>query len=193
MQAKWRFGVSAAGLVLAGFILSSLTAQVPNPGGQSDESRIQTGLAIAPVPLNLHGLNHALVGLGSYFVNVNCVDCHTCPTFTPGHNPFLGQSEQINTTNYLAGGRKFGPIVVSRNLTPEDGLPAGRTFSEFELIMRTGFDFDHAHPALPLLQTMPWPGYKFLTDRDLRAIYEYLRAIPPAEPGPVTAGCGIPP
>jgi hypothetical protein len=29
-----------------------------------------------------------------------------------------------------------------------------------------------------LLQVMPWPNYKSLTDYELRAIYEYLRAIP---------------
>jgi hypothetical protein len=29
-----------------------------------------------------------------------------------------------------------------------------------------------------LLQIMPWPVYKNMTDHDLRAIYEYLSAIP---------------
>jgi len=28
------------------------------------------------------------------------------------------------------------------------------------------------------LQIMPWPAYQSLTDHDLRAIYEYLSAIP---------------
>jgi hypothetical protein len=31
---------------------------------------------------------------------------------------------------------------------------------------------------------MPWPVYQDLTDRDLRAIYEYLAAIPHAEAAP---------
>ena len=48
--------------------------------------------------------------------------------------------------------------------------------------MRHGFDFDHAHPQFgPLLQVMPWPAYA-MTAHDLRAIYEYLSAIPHAEP-----------
>jgi hypothetical protein len=34
-----------------------------------------------------------------------------------------------------------------------------------------------------LLQVMPWPVYRHLTDHDLRAIYEYLRAIPPIDTG----------
>ena len=49
--------------------------------------------------------------------------------------------------------------------------------------MRHGFDFDHAHPQFgPLLQVMPWPAYANMTAHDLRTIYEYLSAIPHAEP-----------
>jgi hypothetical protein len=33
---------------------------------------------------------------------------------------------------------------------------------------------------------MPWPVYRHMTDRDLRAIYEYLASIPHAEPGTCT-------
>jgi hypothetical protein len=113
----------------------------------------------------------------------------------------------INQATYLGGGRDFGPLVpgatphiVSRNLTPDNtGRPeGGRTFEEFRQIMRTGADLDHLHPncsdpsilassscfpaALPfngdLLQIMPWPVYQNMTDHELRAIYEYLSAIP---------------
>ena len=42
--------------------------------------------------------------------------------------------------------------------------------------MRTGHDPDA--PAGQLLQVMPWPVFAKKTDRDLQAIYEYLRAIP---------------
>ena len=41
-----------------------------------------------------------------------------------------------------------------------------------------------------LLQVMVWPVLRFMTDRDLTAIYEYLRAIPHAEPGTACAGPG---
>ncbi len=34
-----------------------------------------------------------------------------------------------------------------------------------------------------MLQVMPWPVLRHLTDHDLQAIYEYLSAIPHAEPG----------
>jgi hypothetical protein len=34
---------------------------------------------------------------------------------------------------------------------------------------------------------MPWPVLRHMTDQDLRAIYEYLRAIPHAEHGTCVA------
>ena len=94
------------------------------------------------------------------------------------------QPEQINTAGYLAGGTQFGPFT-SRNITPdEDGLPAGLTWPEFKRVIRTGHDPDNAHPQFgPLLQVMPWPVYRHMTDRDLQAIYEYLRSIPSIDTG----------
>jgi hypothetical protein len=158
---------------------------------KAERNRIRIGFEIAPVPLNIRtkdAKNLNAVGLGSYLVNGpgGCNDCHTQPSFAPGGNPFMGEHKQINTENYLAGGQPFGP-VVSRNLTPENGLPAGHTFEEFKNILRTGIDYDHAHPQFgPLLQVMPWPSLQNLTDHDILAIYEYLKAIPHAEPGVTT-------
>jgi hypothetical protein len=83
----------------------------------------------------------------------------------------------------------FGPFV-SRNLTPDEyGRPAGLTLEELIEVIRTGEDEDHLPPHVPseendLLQVMPWPVYQGMTDRDLRAIYEYLSAIPSLEGGP---------
>lgn len=178
-------GLSVAATALA-LLLSGVTAEgVPGttPGADQDESRVARGFELAPVPLDLTGKNPALVGLGSYLVNtLHCSDCHTHPQFAPGGNPFLGEPEQINAENYLAGGRPFGPFT-SRNITPRagTGLPAGYTLEEFTHVMRTGEDLKNRHPEIsPLLQVMPWPWYKDLTDREMRAIYEYLRAIPSA-------------
>ncbi len=148
----------------------------------TDEERIEIGYKIAPVPLNLVHKDKRLVGLGSYLVNAvgGCNDCHTNPSYAPGGNPFLGQPKQVNAAHYLAGGQVFGPFI-SRNLTPENGLPAGHTYAEFKNILRTGIDYDH--PGM-LLQVMPWPSYQSMPDHDILAIYEYLSAIPPATPGP---------
>jgi len=151
--------------------LATLKAQDDHDG---DESKIQQGFALAPVPLDLRGKNRALVGLGSYIVNTGgCNDCHTVPPYAPGHNPFLGQPPQINVATYLGGGDHFGPFI-SRNITPDaNGLPAGLTRDQFITALRTGIDKDGE-----ILQVMPWPVFGLKTDRDLNAIYEYLTSIP---------------
>jgi hypothetical protein len=125
-----------------------------------------------------------------------------------GNPYFKGNPPKVvNQATYLGGGRTFPsqvpgatPVIVSRNLTPDKtGRPeGGRTFEEFRSILRTGADLDHLHPNcsdptitassscfpvnLPfngdLLQIMPWFAYQDMTDHDLRAIYEYLSAIP---------------
>jgi hypothetical protein len=107
----------------------------------------------------------------------------------------------------VAGSPGATPTIVSRNLTPDrTGRPeGGRSFAEFLEIMRTGVDLDRQHPncsdptitdsttCFPLtrpfdgdkLQIMPWPELRHLTDYELRAVYEYLSAIP-CNSGPPT-------
>jgi hypothetical protein len=180
-------------LVLA--ILSPVNVVAGQGNGQQDGaegSKIQEGFAIAPVPLDLDGKNKALVGLGSYIVNGqgDCNSCHAnaAPDFILGGNPYLGEPEQIDPERYLIGGRQFGGLAGprSRNLTPDPvtGLPAGYTFEEFLYVLRTGTDLKGLAPFVPsrqsdLLQApMPWPVFRKMTDRDIRAIYEYLRSVP---------------
>ena len=222
-------------IILAGMINNSKRVGARNDDDEGEESRIQRGFEIAaqipaPFHLNLEGKNRALVGLGSYIVNVvgDCNGCHSAgpsSEFAMGGNPYLlfpkffTGTKEINTKTYLAGGRDFGPFPASapankqilhlytRNLTPDKtGLPeGGHTFEDFVQIMRKGTDFDRVHPncgapdapgfpncmPLPfngeLLQVMRWPFFKDMTDHDLRAIYEYLSAIP-CNPGPGVAG-----
>ena len=128
--------------------------------------------------------------------------------------PFSGTAV-TDPNNYLGGGRDFGPFgpppqlphLYSRNLTPDKtGLPAGgHSYAEFVQIMRHGTDYDHVHPncgtpgapAPPnclqppfngeLLQVMRWPFFRNMTDHELRAIYEYLSAIP-CNPGKAIPG-----
>ena len=199
---------SLVAVATAGVVTSSLRAQVAGDDshGNADEARIERGFEIAPVPLNLNGKDRNLVGLGSYIVNASasCNDCHIpslATEYAPAGNPFFGQRKIVNPNVYLAGGQDFGPVVpgsphiISRNLTPDvSGKPAGgRSFSEFRDIMRTGVDLDHLHPTcsgtntqtcLPppfdgtLLQIMPWPASQELTEHEIRAIYEYLSAVP---------------
>ena len=158
-------------------------------GDYPEATRIRIGYQIAPVQLNLRNRNRALVGLGSYIVNAQggCNDCHTYPAFADGGDPYLGQPKVVNSEQYLTGGRQFGPFT-SANLTPDQyGRPAGLTLEGFINTIRTGLDPDGPRPPLPpLLQVMPWPVYAQMSNRDLRAIYEYLRAIPsrPDNPNP---------
>jgi hypothetical protein len=115
------------------------------------------------------------------------------------------QPKKVNPATYLGGGRDFGPYpapnsplhIFSRNLTPDISGKAlgGDSYSDFREIIRTGHDDDKLHPTCPantpqtdkcvpypfdgsLLQIMPWPAYQDLSDLELRAIYEYLSAIP---------------
>jgi hypothetical protein len=153
--------------------------------GLGSDSRVLRGFALSPVALSLRGKNLLLVGWGSYLVNAvgGCNDCHTHPSYLPGGDPFQGETPIINAEQYLTGGRQFGPLT-STNITPDqDGRPAGLTSDEFKFTIRTGHD-----PRDPsrLLQVMPWPVYGNMTDLDLRAIYEFLSAIPsrPNNPSP---------
>jgi hypothetical protein len=138
----------------------------------------------------------------------DCNGCHSAgpaTEYAPGANPYFKGNPPtvVNQATYLGGGRNFGalipgtPAIVSRNLTPDrSGRPVGGiTFDEFLHILRTGEDRDHLHPncsadittnCFPaqqpfngdLLQVMPWPELQHLTQHEIRAIYEYLGAIP---------------
>ncbi|SMP63571.1 hypothetical protein [Noviherbaspirillum suwonense] len=169
--------------------LASLTAA---PGVRADHGvrggidffaeieQVKRGYEIVPrgVHLNLAGKNRVLVGLGSYIVNTSgCNDCHTRPSYLPTGDPFNGYPELVNYQQYLTGGRTFGPKITAPNLTPDgEGKPAGLTLPEFIETLRTGHN-PHDPPD-KILQVMPWPVYGKKTERELAAIYEFLRALP---------------
>ena len=205
------FIFACALLILA---TSSRRVQANDNDNDSNESKVRQGFEIAPVPLNLKGKNRELVGLGSYIVNAvgDCNGCHTKSPdaeYVFGGIPYFGQRPtKVNAAIYLGGGQDFGSLtpgsaeIISRNLTPDKtGRPeGGHTFAEFRQIIRTGVDMDRLHPTCPtgtvnencipapfdgdLLQIMPWPTYQNMSDHDLRAIYEYLSAIPCVEGEP---------
>lgn len=173
--------LSALTVAAAATAAQRMNASSADASTAGRESQIERGFAIAPVTLDLRGKNRNLVGLGSYLVNAAgaCNDCHTNPPYAPGGDPHQGQTKQINTANYMGGGMMFGPVEAA-NISPDaHGLPASHTFPLFVEIMRTGYS--HHHPGLQ--QVMPWPNYRHLSDLELRAMYEYLKAIPHAEPG----------
>src|SRR5260221_2926539 len=111
--------VAAAAVIL--FSTVTILSNSPLKGDDNDRDRdsreadeIQIGFSISPVRLNLRDKDPELVGLGSYIVNAQggCNDCHTCPSYAPGHNPFpapfgVSGDGQINGANYLPGGLTF--------------------------------------------------------------------------------------
>jgi hypothetical protein len=188
---------AVAGLFAAVTIVSNSPLQGDdndrNRGDREDEGEleVQTGFRLVPpnIKLNLQGKDIKLVGLGSYIVNAQggCNDCHTCPSYTPHHNPFprpvgVSGDGQINGVNYMAGGVPFG-VAVSANLTPDaTGKPVGLTLEQFEIAICTGHDVVRNDN----LTIMPWPIYRHMTGRDLDAIYAFLSALPSATPGSCT-------
>jgi hypothetical protein len=179
----WIVTLLFAALICTAVFVSGANSQSGRQHAEQDENtESRIGLAISPVKLNLQNKDVHMVGLGSYIVNAQsaCADCHSCPTYAVGHNPYLGQPKQFNPTNYLAGGVPFGPFI-SANITPDaNGKPAGLAKGKFVHTIRSGQDPDGSGQ---LLQVMPWPTFQSMTDHDLESIYAYLTAIPSAQPG----------
>jgi hypothetical protein len=156
-------GSGIAGLLIAGLLLHSSKGQAQS-STTFDTTKVLKGFQIAPVPLNMQGLDPNLVGYGSYLVNAvgDCNGCHSpSPSveYAAGGTPFFGQHPTVvNPAVYLAGGQDFGafpdpagpfPHIISRNLTPDSsGLPeGGNSLQTFIQIIRTGIDTDHVHPT----------------------------------------------
>jgi mono/diheme cytochrome c family protein len=141
------------------------------------------------------------VARGKYLVMTSgCHDCHTPFKMGPdgpepdmtrmlsGHpqdlemppapqlpeGPWLIVSAATNTAF-------SGPWGVSftANLTPDADTGLGDwSFKNFKDTIRTGRHMGRGRPVLP---PMPIPVYRNFTDRDLEAVYSYLRTIPPVK------------
>src|ERR1700751_1286887 len=113
-------GAWVAALVILGILPASpVRAQQLDQGLRGYEIAANQG-----IPLNLRGKDWELVGLGSYLVNTTgCNDCHTHPNWANNESPYVlsQQPGQINTPEYMAGGRIFGPVAnpvaISANIT----------------------------------------------------------------------------
>ncbi|MHB8476173.1 MAG: hypothetical protein ACYDBZ_07800 [Steroidobacteraceae bacterium] len=107
----------------------------------------------------------------------------------------VGPGVVQDVTSPLYAGPGLGPNIITRNLTPDyTGNPAGGLdLGMFINVLRTGHDYDQLHLNcsqtvtdncyLPpvngaLLQVMPWPKFRHMTDHELTAIWTYLRAVP---------------
>ena len=167
--------VSRSGALLAALALTAASVQA------------------APAPKNR-------VARGKYLVTVgSCNDCHT--PFKMGPN-----GPEPDMTRMLSGHPQDvklppppapqGPWIVmgypssawagpwgvsyAINLTPDKttGIGAANLWTEelFIKAMRTGKHFGTSRPILP---PMPWQSLSQAQDEDLRAIWAYLKSIPP--------------
>ncbi len=144
--------------------------------------RAKHGLDISPVAVTTTGMTSdqiELVGQGSYLVNAlaNCVSCHGDVGGTPG---FLGGTTAAGSFN-------------ARNLTPDATTGMKLTEAQFVDAMRNGTNFTctggTCTSAGNAMGVMPSNDYRWASLRDLRAIYAYLKAIPPVA-NAVTADTG---
>ena len=142
-----------------------------------------------------------MIAHGKYLVNLGgCNDCHSPKVFTEmgpvpdttrilsGH-PSDAMLAPIDTSMILPGkwvltsGTDFtawvGPwgISYTANLTPDEPTGIGTWTEEvFIKALRTG---KHMGVGRPILPPMPWPYIGQLTDEDLKAIFAYLKSLPP--------------
>jgi mono/diheme cytochrome c family protein len=105
-----------------------------------------------------------------------CAECHTKRNFIDGS--YTGQR--------FAGGMVFevegepDKVIVSPNLTPSAKYGRITSWSEEQFVGRfgAGVGIPHTH--------MPWRQFQRMSETDVRAIYRYLRTLPPSDhdPGP---------
>lgn len=143
----------------------------------------------------------AAIKRGEYLVGYGgCNDCHTPKIFTP-QGPKTDPNKLLS--GYPSGAKLpeipqgiigpdkwgaltnndltawFGPWGVSfaQNLTPDMKTGLGNwTEAMFIKSMRTG---KHLGDGRHILPPMPWFSIAVLTDKDLKAVFSYLRSIKP--------------
>lgn len=143
----------------------------------------------------------AQVKRGAYLVTLGgCNDCHTPWKMGPnGPEPDVsrllsGHPENIKVAapapppdGVWQNGAVVGPTFTSwsgpwgvsftANLTPDRNTGLGIwTEDMFIKAIRTGRHYGVSRPILP---PMPWFNYRHMTDEDLKAVFAYLRSIPP--------------
>ena len=142
---------------------------------------------------------HARVERGKYLVTVGgCNDCHTplkmgaerararhvphalgAPGVVSDHRRHRTGVGQVDDGRRRDGTAFSGPWGVSfaANLTPDQNTGLGIwTEDMFMKTLRTG---RHMGVSREILPPMPWFNYGEMTDEDLKAVYAFLRTIPP--------------
>jgi mono/diheme cytochrome c family protein len=170
--------------------------------------QVTTQTQVAPVPST-----QTPVERGEYLVTVGgCNDCHSPKVFTnAGPEPdqsrilsgHLANEKLPAIPSALIAPDKWGAMLnnnftafvgpwgvsFAQNLTPDKDTGLGSWTEEiFIKAIRTG---KHQGEGRPILPPMPWPGFKEMTDDDLKAVFAYLRTLPPNKnpvPEPIPPG-----
>jgi mono/diheme cytochrome c family protein len=111
---------------------------------------------------------------GKYLANTvaNCVGCHTRRNLRTGAQEGVAFAGGMSVPSHDEPGTMF----VTPNLTPDPVTGHITAWSEDVFVARF-------RNAVPTASPMPWGAFRNLTDDDLRAVYRYLRALPPARTG----------
>lgn len=166
---------------------------------EADQSK-STGAASATTPKSDEPADHdAVVKRGEYMVTIGgCNDCHTPWIMGPkGPEPDMTRMlsghpesmtldtvptaikgwEGMTAASTLTAFHGGWGTSYAMNLTP-DSLGGIGTWTEdmFIKTIRSGKHWGHGRPIMP---PMPWFNYRKMTDSDLKAVYAYLRTIPP--------------
>jgi len=145
---------------------------------------------------------------GKVLVTVGgCHDCHTTKKLGPGgpepdmskqlaghpaeievtapFRPAKGSLWTIATNDTLTAWSGPWGVSFAANLTPDPDTGMGMPERMFLAALKSGA---HLGTSRPILPPMPWQMYAQLSDDDLKAIYAYLRSIPPIKnqvPNPI--------
>jgi mono/diheme cytochrome c family protein len=169
--------------------------------------------SVGPAIMSGKNEKDELVERGRHLVTVGgCQDCHSPKVMSPngpvphpmktlsGHpaeagTPAVPQGAiapdrwaAMTTGDMTAWVGPWG-ISYAANLTPDPATGLGGWTEElFIKTMRTG---KHHGTGRQILPPMPWPNYAQMSDDELKAVFAYLRSIPPIKnlvPQPVPPG-----
>lgn len=127
------------------------------------------GIAASIVAAGLARAEGSSIERGRYLLHAGgCITCHTDKGTLKAKGPVLGGGHELKTP--------FG-IFYGPNITPDHEHGIGR-WSEADFIraMREGRSPDgrHYYPAFP------FTSFTRISDADLKALWAYLRTVPPA-------------
>ena len=106
----------------------------------------------------------------------------------------FGKGWMLMNADLTAAAGPWG-ISYAANLTPAENGIGNWSLDQFQRALREG-KFKGQENGRMLLPPMPWQNFRNLSDEDIKAIFSYLKSIPPVDnavPAPVPpAASGTP-